>query len=537
MRKPKAGGGDWGVGGRDRCAPSAQFVFEKTGAKRRTFPYPLPPTPYPLLLLLAVALSGCMVGPNYKRPPAPVPPAFKEQPPAGYKEAQGAGWRPGQPADDRIKGKWWEIYNDPDLNALQDTVAINNQNVLVAQAQYREARDAVRAARSALFPTVTVGPGITESRAGGGFTSAGGLGASAGGGSLRTAYNFPIDVSYTVDLWGAVRRNITAASAQAQVSAANMENLKLLYQSDLAVDYFELHGLDGDVDLLTRTVASYQDFLQLTRQRFAGGVASDLDVAQAEAQLYAAQTELTDFGIARAQFEHAIAVLTGRPPAQLTIHPKLLTTPPPPVPVAVPSELLERRPDIAINERQMAAANEQIGIAKAAFYPTLTLSAAAGFQSSRFTTWISWPNRFFSVGPSISQTVFDAGRRRAIMAETEAAFDATVAAYRQTVLTAFQQVEDQLSTLRTLANESATVEQSVKSADRALTLSTAQYRAGTTSYLTVLTSQTTALAAERTQVDLLTRQLTASVLLVQALGGGWDTSQLPTLKDVQTGTQ
>ena len=417
-------------------------------------------------------------------------------------------------------------------------MGINNQNVLVAEAQYHEARDAVRAARSALFPTVTANPNVTESRAAGGFTTAGGLGASASGGSsLRTSYNFPFDVSYTVDLWGAVRRNITAVSAQAQVSAANLENLKLLFQTDLAVDYFEMHGLDGDVDLLTRTVASYQDYLQLTRTRFAGGVASDLDVAQAEAQLYAAQTQLTDFGVARAQFEHAVAVLTGRPPANLTIGKKVLTTPPPPVPIAVPSELLERRPDIAINERQMAAANEQIGIAKAAFYPSLTLSAAAGFQSSRITTWISWPSRFFSVGPTLSQTIFDAGRRRAVMAETEAAFDATVAAYRQTVLTAFQQVEDELSTLRTLANESLTVEDSVKSAERALTLSTAQYRAGTTSYLTVISSQATALAAERTQVDLLTRRLTASVLLIQALGGGWDTSQLPTMKDVRAGTQ
>jgi NodT family efflux transporter outer membrane factor (OMF) lipoprotein len=478
-----------------------------------------------------------MVGPNYKRPSATVPPAFKEQPPPDFKEAQALGWKPGQPADDRIKGKWWEMYNDPDLNALEETVALNNQNVLQAAAQYREARDAVRAARAALFPTVTVGPAVTETRAGGGFTSAGGLGASAGAGSLRTAYNFPIDISYTVDLWGAVRRNIAAVAAEAQLSDANLENLKLLYQSDLAVDYFELHGLDGDIDLLNRTVASYQDYLQLTRNRFAGGVASDLDVAQAEAQLFAAQTTLTDFGVARHNFEHAIAVLTGRPPAAVNVAGKVLTAPPPPVPIAVPSELLERRPDIAINERQMAAANEQIGIAKAAFYPNLTLSAAAGFQSSRLTTWISWPSRFFSAGPTVTETVFDAGRRRAVLAETVAAFDATVAAYRQTVLTAFQQVEDELATLRTLANESLSVEQSVKSAERALTLSTAQYRAGTTSYLTVISSQATALEAERTQVDLLTRRLTASVLLIQALGGGWDSSQLPTPKDVQSGTQ
>ena len=324
------------------------------------------------------------------------------------------------------------------------------------------------------------------------------------------------------------------STAQAQSSAADLENARLLYQAELAEDYFELHGLDGDIDLLQRTVKSYQEYLQLTRNRFAGGVASDLDVAQAEAQLYAAQTQLVDFGVARAQYEHAIAVLTGRPPAAVTVTGKLLTTPPPPVPIAVPSVLLERRPDIAVNERLVAAANEQIGIAKAAFFPTLALAAAGGFQSSRITTWISWPSRFFSVGPTLAETIFDAGRRRAQVAQTLAAYDAAVAAYRQTVLTAFQQVEDELSTLRVLADEFVTVEESVKSADRALALSTAQYKAGTTSYLTVITAQATALAAERTQVDLLTRRLTASVLLIQALGGGWDTSQLPTTKDVQT---
>jgi len=478
-----------------------------------------------------------MVGPKYSRPSAPVPPAFKEQPPPDFKEAQAKGWKPGQPADDRLKGKWWEVYQDPTLNALEGAVTIDNQNVLAAEAQYREARDAVRVARAALFPTVTTAPSITESQSPRGFTSAGGLGGASNTNNLRTVYNFPFDVNYTVDLWGSIRRSVAAAVAQAQVSAATMENIRLLYQSDLALDYFQLHGLDGDIDLLTRTVASYQDYLQLTRRRFAGGVASDLDVAQAEAQLYAAQTTLTDFGVARAQFEHAIAVLTGRPPAAVTIASKVLTTPPPPVPIAVPSELLERRPDIAINERDMAAANEQIGIAKAAFYPTLSLSGAAGFQSSRITTWISWPSRFFSVGPTLAETIFDAGRRRAVLAQTVAAFDATVAAYRQTVLTAFQQVEDQLSTLRILAEESSTVEDSVKSAERALALSSAQYRAGTTSYLTVITAQATALTAERTQVDLLTRRLTASVQLIQALGGGWDSSQLPTAKDVVSGTK
>jgi NodT family efflux transporter outer membrane factor (OMF) lipoprotein len=495
----------------------------KAGASQaRTFPYPPSPIPYPLLLLV-LALAGCTVGPNYKRPTAAAPPAYKEQPPADFKEAQ--GWKPGQPADDRLKGKWWEIYKDPDLNALEEMVSINNQNVLVAEAQYREARDAVRIARAALFPTVGAGPSVTESR----------TAITANG--ANTVYAFPIDISYTVDLWGAIGRSVTGAAAQAQSSAANLENVRLLYQADLASDYFELHGTDGDVDLLQRTVKSYQEYMQLTRTRFAGGVASDLDVAQAEAQLYAAQTQLVDFGVARTQYEHAIAVLTGRPPAEVTVTGKLLTTPPPPVPIAVPSVLLERRPDIAINERLVAAANEQIGIAKAAYYPTLSLSGALGLESSHVTTWFSWPSRLFSVGSTLAETVFDAGRRRAQVNQTLAAYDSAVAAYRQTVLTAFQQVEDQLSTLRVLSNELVPVEDSVKSADRALTLSTAQYRAGTTSYLTVITAQAVALAAERTQIDLLTRRLTASVLLIQALGGGWDSTQLPSMNDVQAGTK
>jgi NodT family efflux transporter outer membrane factor (OMF) lipoprotein len=475
---------------------------------------------------LLFVTAACTVGPNYKKPSAPVPPAFKEQPPDYFKEAN--GWKQATPGDGQLKGKWWELFNDPQLNALEEQVVISNQNVLLAEAQYREAKAAVKVARSALFPTITAGPAITESRAGGSVTSGGAVAASG----LRTIYSFPADVSWEPDLWGSIRRSIRGAAEQAQSRAADLENARLLYQSELAQDYFALHGLDGDIDLLNRTVASYQDYLQLTRNRFAAGVASDLDVAQAESQLYAAQTTLTDFGVARAQYEHAIAVLTGKPPAELTVAAKLLTTPPPPIPVEVPSALLERRPDIAANERLVASANEQIGIAMAAFYPTLALSASGGFQASRITTWLSWPSHFFSVGPSLAETLFDAGRRRGVVTESQAAYDATVAAYRQSVLTAFQQVEDELAAQRILTNESLSVENAVKSSQRALTVATAQYKAGTASYLTVITEQATALAAERSQIDLLTRRLTSAVLLIEYLGGGWDTSQLPTVKDV-----
>jgi NodT family efflux transporter outer membrane factor (OMF) lipoprotein len=468
-----------------------------------------------------LALAGCTPGPKYQRPAAVVPPAFKEQPPADFKEAQ--GWKQAQPNDGQLKGKWWEIYNDAELNALEEQVALNNQNVLQAEAQYREAVAAVKIVRSGLYPTVSTAPSITESR------SSPNTGVPGG---MHSAFSLPISASWEPDLWGNIRRSVTAAAAQAQVSAADLENARLLYQSELAQDYFALRGLDGDIELLTRTVKSYAEYLDLTHNRFAGGIASDLDVAQAEAQLYAAQTQLIDFGVLRAQMEHAIAVLAGKPPVAIAVAAKILKTPPPPVPIALPSALLERRPDIAANERLAAAANEQIGIAEAAFFPSLTLAATAGLQASRITTWLSWPSRFFSVGPTLAETIFDAGRRRAQVTQNLAAYDAAVAAYRQSVLTAFQQVEDSLSTLRVLADESVVADQSVKSADRALEVSTAQYKAGTTAYLTVLTAQGTALAAERTQIDLLARRLEASVQLVVDLGGGWDTSQLPTKQDI-----
>jgi NodT family efflux transporter outer membrane factor (OMF) lipoprotein len=483
------------------------------------------------LLACTLLASGCMVGPNYKRPAAPVPVAYKEPPTTTYKE--GEGWKLASPNDALIKGKWWEIYSDPALNALEEQVAVSNQNVLALEAQYREARDATRVARAALFPTVGVGASITESRSGGSTTANGAAIAS----SLRTAYSLPLSASWAPDLWGSVRRSVAASSASAQATAAQLENARLLYQSELAQDYFLLHGLDTQYDLLNRNVQSYGEYLTLTRNRFTGGVASDLDVAQAESQLYTTQAALQDLGVLRAQYEHAIAVLTGRPPSELTIPALVIKNPPPAVPINVPSALLERRPDIAAAERQMAAANEQIGIATAAFYPSLSLGASLGLQNSGFLQWFTWPSRFFSVGPSISETLFEGGRRRAVLAETRDFFDVTVANYRQTVLTAFQQVEDSLAALRILADESVTVDQAVNSSERELTVSTAQYKAGTTSFLTVITAQATALNAERTAVQLLTRQLTASVALVQALGGGWDASQLPSTKDVQAKTK
>jgi NodT family efflux transporter outer membrane factor (OMF) lipoprotein len=458
-----------------------------------------------------------MVGPNYRRPAAPVAKTFKEPLPEGWKEAQ--------PNDGAIRGKWWEIYQDPALNALEEQVNISNQNVLAAEAQYRAARYAVRVARAALFPVVTAGASVATSQ-GSSTLGAGRAGQSAP--LVTTTYDLPVSVSYLADLWGSIRRSVTASAASAQVTFAQLENARLAFHAELAQDYFELHGTDSQQDLLQATVKSYADFLQLTQNRLHAGVASGADVAQAETQLEAARAQLIDLGVARAQFEHAIAVLTGKPPSELSIPHAQVKAPPPPVPVGVPSALLERRPDIAAAERQMAAANEQIGIAQAAFYPSLTLGATVGLTTTDFVKWFSMPSRFFSVGPQLAQTIFDAGRRRAVVSEERALFDNTVAGYRQTVLTAFQQVEDNLAALRILAEEAVATDRAVKAAREALQISTYQYKAGTVAYLQVLIAQTQALANERLAVDLTSRRMVSSVLLIEALGGGWNASNLPT---------
>ncbi len=480
-----------------------------------------------LAFLTAIApllFTGCLVGPNYKRPAPVMAPAFKEAPPEAFREAQAQGLMPATPADAFPKGKWWQIYNDPALNELEERVAVNNQNVKAAQANYEVAKALVRVARAGLLPTVGANTSASEAHANGGRAAA------------ATSLGLSLGASWAPDLWGNIHRSITAAGENAQASFADLANATLLYQAEVATDYFEIHGLDSDADLLQRTAASYTDYLTLTRNRFAGGVASDLDVAQAESQLYGTQSALIDLGVARAQYEHAIAVLTGRPPAELMVAPQLLTTPPPPIPVGIPSELLQRRPDIAASERQVAAANENIGIAMAAFYPSLTLSASAGFTGPSLAKWFSLPSRFWSVGPALAETIFEGGRRRAVVAEEQAAYDVTVANYRQTALTAFQQVEDELSTLRILEQEEAKVQETISAADRALTVSTAQYKAGTTDYLTVITSQATLLNARRTSVDVLIRRLVSSVSLVQALGGGWDVSDLPSLGSLTGGS-
>jgi len=468
-----------------------------------------------------------MVGPKYQRPTAPVPPAYKESPPADWKETQ--GWKQAQPSEGAKRGKWWEIYNDPELNALEEQVSISNQNLKMAEAQFREAKFAVRIARSNLFPTVSVTPTIVTSR------SSSHVSFSAG---QQTTYDLPTSVSWEADTWGSVRRSILASAEAAQASDALLENARLSYQAELAEDYFELRGADGEKDLLETTVKSYQDYLKLTQDRFNSGVASGSDVAQAQTQLEAARAQLIDYDVARAQYEHAIAVLTGKPPAELSVTRSPIAITPPPVPVGLPSDLLERRPDIAAAERQMAQANEQIGIAKAAFYPAIGLTtntSPIGLESTSFLKWISWPSRFWSVGPGLAETIYDAGRRRATLNQSLAAYDATVASYRQMVLTAFQQVEDNLAALRILENEAKAEDLAVKAAQNSLDISTYQYKAGTVNYLTVITEQAILLQDQVQAVSILTRRLSASVLLIEALGGGWDASTLPNVHEVARG--
>jgi len=480
------------------------------------------------LLLSALCLlflsAACMVGPKYHRPTAPAPSAYKETPPATWAETQ--EWKQAQPSEGVKRGKWWETYNDPELNALEEQVSISNQNLKMAEAQFREAKFAVRIAHSNLFPTISVTPTIVNARSS--------INAALSTGR-QTTYDLPVNVSWEADIWGSVRRSILSSKEAAQASDAELENARLSYQAELAQDYFELRGTDGEKELLETTVKSYQDYLKLTRDRFSSGVASGSDVAQAQTQLETARAQLIDFNVARAQYEHAIAVLAGKAPAEVNISYNSIKIIPPVVPVGLPSQLLERRPDIANAERQMAEANEQIGIAKAAFYPSIGLttnSAPVGLESTSFKHWISWPSRFWSVGPGVAETVYDAGKRRATLNQNIAAYDATVANYRQTVLTAFQQVEDNVAALRVLEDEAQAEDQAVKAAQNALDISTYQYKAGTVNYLAVITEQAILLQDQVQAVNILTRRMSASVLLIEALGGGWDASTLPTLHDV-----
>jgi len=469
----------------------------------------------PLLLAFGL-LAGCAaVGPNYKKPTTAAPGAFKEAPPEGWKRAQ--------PSDALLRGKWWELFGDPALSALEEQVSVSNQNLAQAEAQFRGARAAVALARAGLFPTVTAGAQATRAY----NSSSGRSGTSTSTGGPSTVYQVPIDFTWELDLWGRIRRGVEANIATAQASAADVENTRLSLQAELASDYFQLHGLDEQRQLLDSTVNEYQTALKITSNRHDQGVASGADVAEAQTQLETARAQAIDLGVSRTQLEHAIAILTGKAPADLTIPSAAIRFAPPAVPVGLPSELLERRPDIAAAERRVAAANAQIGVAQAAYYPTLSLNASGGFANSMIGQLFSLPSRFWSVGPQLLGTLFDGGKRRATVEQAEANYDATVAAYRESVLDAFQGVEDNLSALRVLAAEATQQVAATAAAEKSLALTRNRYNSGIATYLEVITAQNAAYQNERNTVDLRIRQMTASVNLIKALGGGWTTGDLP----------
>jgi NodT family efflux transporter outer membrane factor (OMF) lipoprotein len=464
--------------------------------------------------LAILLLAGCMVGPDYSKPSVPMTAAYKED----------QGWKLARPGDDIPRGKWWEIFGDPQLNALEEELTAANQNVKIAEARFRQARAMIGFFRAGLFPLVTAGAGASSLRDSPNAPFGSSRGKASTGDFLLTG-----DISYEIDLWGRIRRSVTAAREEAQATAADLETAKLSLQAELAFDYFELRSADAQQRLLNDTVKAFEEALQLTIRRFEGGVAPKSDVAQARTQLETTQVQATDIAVQRAQFEHAIATLIGKPPADFSLPPAPLDLQPPDIPVAVPSELLERRPDIAAAERRVAEANEQIGIAKAAFFPTVTLNALFGFESSSIRNLAGWQSFLWAVGSSVAQTIFDAGRRRATSEAALASYDATVASYRQATLDAFQQVEDNLAALRILEQEAEQQKRAVVSALESLQLFTNRYKGGVDTYLQVVTAQTAALTNERNQVDILRRQMDASVLLVKALGGGWNVADLPQL--------
>ena len=483
---------------------------------------------------LMLVLAGCVVGPKYHPPTPPQAPApeYKESP---SQSRETGDWTVAQPADAKLRGKWWEIFNDAELNALEDQLDINNQNIKQFFENFMEARAVVREARAQYFPTLSVVPSFNRSRTSGNLNTApvntSGTGTAAK--QLQsTVYSLPLEASWEPDLWGKVRNTVRQAQYAAQVSAADLENERLTEQASLAEYFFEIRGQDKLQKIYDETVAADQQAYDLTRALYEAGIDDQISVVEAETTLKNAQAGATNVGIARSQYEHAIAVLIGKAASGFSIPVKPMTVAPPPIPIGMPSELLERRPDVAAAERTMAEANATIGIAYAAYYPNLTLTAAGGFESSAFHNWLSWPSRFWSVGASLPETIFDAGLRRATVQQYVATYNADLASYRQTVLTAFQQVEDSLAEVRILSKEIQQEQQAVDSAQTFLKLEQARYETGVDPYIDVLIAQTTVLADQQVLNALQVQQMASAVALIEALGGGWDRSQLPSTKQV-----
>ncbi len=462
-----------------------------------------------LLLLLGLVLpfAGCAVGPKYKVPTAPVPTAYKEV----------GNWKTAQPSDQNLGGNWWEIFHDPQLNALEQQINVSNQNLKAAVAQYQQARAVLRYYRADYYPSITAGAAASRNH----YSHNRPPASSTFNGATFNDFTVPVELSYQTNAWGRVSRNVESYRAQAQASAADLAVVSLSMHADVAVDYFAARTLDAEEKLLQDTVAQYEQALQLNTDLYQGGLASEVEVEQARTILETTRAEAVDVGVARAQYEDAAAVLVGKPPAEFTLPPLPLTTPPPPVPVGVPSELLERRPDIASAERLVASANAQIGVAKAAYYPLINIVATGGLESGSITTLFQGPSALWSVGAAAAQTIFDGGQRRAVTDQAIQQHDYAVAEYRQTVLTAFQQVEDNLAALRIPEQEAGVQDQAVKAAQRSLDLSNIRYQGGVTNYLEVIVAQNTALSDEVTAVNILGRRMASAVYLIQALGGGW----------------
>jgi NodT family efflux transporter outer membrane factor (OMF) lipoprotein len=464
----------------------------------------------PAVVAALVAASACAPKVKYVQPTVEVAPAFREN----------ADWKTAQPADDALRGTWWELFRDSDLNALEEQIDVSNQTLKAADARFAQARALVRGTRANLFPTVDVAPSAVRAQASGNRPAS----------TVHQAANdfvLPVDVSYEADVWGRIHSAVSAARAAAQASAADLESARLSLHAELAVDYFALRGADRDRQLLDAAVQSFEKALELTQNRFQGGIASQADVAQAETVLETTRAQAVDVAVGRASLEHAIAILIGKPASALTIAVAPMSEAPPSVPAGLPSALLERRPDIAAAERRVAAANAQLGVATAAFYPRLLLSGAAGFESSPLGSLLTGTSSFWTIGPTLIVNAFDAGRRRAVSDQARAAQDEATAVYRQAVLVAFREVEDQLAALRILDEEATIQRRAVDAAERALMQATNRYRGGLASYLEVTSAQTAALVNQRTAAGILTRRMTASVLLMKGLGGGWQVSALP----------
>jgi len=466
-----------------------------------------------VLLAGALLFTGCELGPKYKVPAMPAPPAYKEN----------ANWKSAQPNDQNLGGNWWEIFQDPELNTLEEQINVSNQNLKAAVAQYQQSRAALRYVRADYYPTVTASPSATWEQ----YSNNRPPQTSGLDGLTFNDFVLPVSFSYQANVWGRVSRSVESSREQAQATAADLAVVNLSMHSTLAIDYFAARTLDAEEKLLRDTVTQYEQAWQLNEDRYQGGLGSEVEVEQARTILETTRAQLVDVGVARAQYEHATAVLIGKAPADFTLPPLPLTAPPPAIPVGVPSELLERRPDIAAAERRVASANAQVGLAKTAYYPLVNIMGSGGFESGSITTLLQGPGAFWSVGASAAETLFDGGRRRALNDQAKANYDSSVASYRQTVLTGFQQVEDNLAALRILEQEAGVQASAVQAAERSLDLSNTRYDGGVTSYLEVITAQNAALTDEVSQVNILGRRMAGAVLLIQSIGGGWDRRSLP----------